>query len=110
VEGTEPKAVCTARDHFRLKLPYFLQSYPLGNDESLTIPEPDVAVLTATYPSTVSRDGKRLLVTWKGSTFPVKLVLAPAPEGPVPEAVMPGLPHEGSMACGARTEYIHEKQ
>ena len=110
VEGTEPKAFCTAKDHFRLKLPYFLQSYPLGNDESLTIPEPDVAVLTATYPNTVSSDGKRLLVTWKGSTFPVKLVLVPAPEGPVPEAVMPGLPHDGSMACGARTEYIHEKQ
>jgi penicillin-binding protein 1A len=110
VEGTEPNAVCTAKDHFRLKLPHFLQSYPLANDETLTIPEPDVAALTAIYPATVSRDGNRLLVNWRGSTFPVKLVLAPAPEGPVPQAVMPGLPHEGSIACGARTEYIHEKQ
>jgi len=110
VEGTEPNAVCTRKDHFRLKLPHFLQSYPLADDETLTIPEPDVAALTAIYPATVSRDGNRLLVNWRGSTFPVKLVLAPAPEGPVPQAVMPGLPHEGSIACGARTEYIHEKQ
>jgi len=110
VEGTEPKALCTAKDHFRLRLPHFLQSYPLVGDETLVLPEPDLDALISRYPSTIRRDGKRLLVTWGGSTFPVKLALAPAPEGPVPQAVMPGLPHEGSIACGAKTEYLNEKQ
>lgn len=111
VEGTEPKSTCTAKDHFRLKLPYFLQAYPLKDDETLQIPEADIESFISLYPSTVAREGStRLSVTWHGATFPVKVEIAPAREGPVPQAVMPGLPHQGSIACGARTEYIHEKQ
>jgi penicillin-binding protein 1A len=110
VEGTEPKGVCNAHDNFRLKLPHFLQSYPLRADDTLVIPEPDLASLASIYSGVIEREGRRLLVTWKGTTFPVKLEITPAPEGPVPQAVMPGLPHEGTVACGARTEYINEKQ
>ncbi len=110
IEGTEPKSFCSQKDHFRLRLPYFLQSYPLRGDDTLVIRESDLNALVSLYPATVARDGHRLLVTWKGATFPVKLELAPPAEGPVPQAVMPGLPHEGSIACGARTEYINEKQ
>ncbi|MEW6757575.1 MAG: PBP1A family penicillin-binding protein [Acidobacteriota bacterium] len=110
IEGTEPPP-CTARDHFRLKLPYFLQGYTVNGDLSLSIPEADVEAWVARYPGTVARDGrKKLLVSWGGSTFPVKLEIAPAREGPVPQAVMPGLPHEGDVACGARTEYVRERQ
>lgn len=111
VEGTEPKRTCTAADHFRLKLPYFLQAYPVRADDSIEIPEADVRAFAALYPSTVAvRNHTELMVSWRGSTFPVRLDIAPPREGPVPQAVMPGLPHEGSIACGARTEYINEKR
>lgn len=111
VEGSEPKAFCSAKDHFRLKLPYFLQAYPINDKNELVIPEDDASYVARTYPATVSLEGpKKLLVTWGGTTFPVALEVAPSREGPVPQAVMPGLPHEGAFACGARTEYVREKQ
>jgi penicillin-binding protein 1A len=111
VEGTEPKRTCTAADHFRLRLPYFLQAYPVHADDSIEIPEADVQAFAAAYPSTVAVEGpSSLRVTWRGATFPVRLRIAPPREGPVPQAVMPGLPHEGSIACGARTEYVNEKK
>jgi hypothetical protein len=109
-EGTEPQAFCTARDHFRLKLPYFLQAYPFGAGESLQVPQSDLLSLTSLYPATVSLEGPdKLLVTWGGTTFPVKVEVGPSRSGPVPQAVMPDLPHEGDFACGARTEYLQEK-
>ncbi len=110
VEGTEPKAFSTARDCFRLKLPHFLQSYPLKSDDTLVIPQADLSALAALYPSAITQEGRKLSVTWRGATFAVKVEIAPPAEGPVPQAVMPGLPHEGSIACGARTEYLNEKQ
>ena len=111
LEGSEPTAFCTVKDHFRLKLPYFLQSYPVTQDFALVMPEADMDAWVARYPGTVARQGPRqLLVSWGGTTFPVKVDVAPPREGPVPQAVMPGLPHEGDVACGARTEYVNEKQ
>ncbi|MGC8763690.1 MAG: penicillin-binding protein 1A [Acidobacteriota bacterium] len=108
LEGTQPPP-CTEADHFLLRLPHFLQSYPVTPDLALEMPRADAAAWASRYPGTVAYDGgTRLMVTWGGTTFPVRLVLAPPREGPVPQAVMPGLPHEGDVACGARTKYIHE--
>ena len=111
LEGNEPKAFCTPKDHFRLKLPYFLQAYSIGPDDRLSIPQSDLETFVRLYPGTVSQEGpSKLLVTWNGSTFPVSLEVSPARSGPVALAVMPDLPHEGDIACGARTEYVQEKQ
>ena len=111
IEGTEPKSYCTSKDHFRLKLPHFLQDYPLTPSLALVMPEADVEAWMAAYPTVLARESQdRLIVSWQGATFPVKVDIAPPREGPVPQAVMPDLPYEGSVACGARTEYINEKQ
>jgi penicillin-binding protein 1A len=111
IEGTEPKSYCTSKDHFRLKLPHFLQDYPLTPSLALVMPEADVEAWMAAYPTVLARESQdRLIVSWQGATFPVKVDIAPPRGGPVPQAVMPDLPYEGSVACGARTEYINEKQ
>jgi penicillin-binding protein 1A len=111
VKGTEPTKACNAQAHFMLKLPYFLQRYPLSADGRLIIPEADVEARCAQFPTTIKRERPTsLLVTWSGTTFSVPLEIAGAREGPVPQAVMPGLPHEGSVACGAVVEYIGEQR
>ncbi len=111
IKGTEPAAYCTERDEYRLKLPFFLQTYPLTPGLALVMPEADIDAWTARYPSIIAHPApERLLVSWKGTTFPVKVKVAPPREGPVPQAVMPGLPHEGAVVCGARVEYINEKR
>ena len=43
VEGTEPGEACSARRHFQLSLPYFLQRYEASDDFELRI-EPDALV------------------------------------------------------------------
>jgi len=111
LKGTEPTTYCSRIDHFRLKLPYFLQTYELTPQMQLVIPEADVAAWVSLYPSTVARSSPdTLIVSWKGSTFPVRLKIAPPREGPVPQAVMPGLPHEGDVVCGGRVVYLDEKR
>ena len=42
VEGTEPAATCSAIEHFRVSLPYYLQRFPINKDLELQI---DPAVL-----------------------------------------------------------------
>ncbi len=111
VKGTEPTKACNAQAHFRLKLPYFLQRYQMSADGRLIMPEADVEARCAQFPAIVQRQGAAsLLVTWGGATFSVPLGIAPAREGPVPQAVMPNLPHDGSIACGAVVEYLDEKK
>ena len=111
VKGTEPSAVCGAQAHFRLRLPYFLQRYPLDASGRLVAPDADIEARCAQFPGTLKREARdRLLVSWGGATFEVPLEVAPPREGPVPQAVMPGLPHQGSVACGAVAEYLAEKK
>ena len=111
IDGTEPSQFCSQVDHFRLQLPHFLQTYSITPDLQLVIPAADLNAWVARYPGVVSwPGGDRLIVSWAGSTFPVKVEIAPPREGPVPQAVMPGLPHEGDVACGARTVYVNEKR
>lgn len=111
LKGTEPTTYCSRIDHFRLKLPHFLQTYKLTSNMELVIPEADIAAWVSLYPSVVTRSSPdSLIVSWKGKTFPVRLKIAPPREGPVPQAVMPGLPHEGDVVCGGRVVYINEKR
>lgn len=107
LQGTEPQASCGPKDHLRVKLPYFLQRYPITDGLALVIPRSDLQAWLADYPAVISLKGSNaLLVSWGGATFTVKLEIGPPREGPVPQAVMPGLPHEGDVACRAVTEYI----
>lgn len=107
LRGTEPQATCGPKDHLRVTLPYFLQRYPITDGLALVIPQSDLQAWLADYPAVISLHGPNaLLVSWGGATFTVKLEIGPPREGPVPQAVMPGLPHEGDVACRAVTEYI----
>lgn len=111
VRGSEPREACGANAHLRLRLPFFLQRYPLDAEGRLVLPEADIEARVAQYPGTVRREAPdRLAVSWGGTPFTVPIKVAPPREGPVPQAVMPGLPHEGSIACGAVVEYIDEKR
>ncbi|MBI4161331.1 MAG: PBP1A family penicillin-binding protein, partial [Acidobacteria bacterium] len=69
VRGTEPGAYCSAEEHFRLTLPYFLQGYSVGRRNELMIPAGDLLPLLARFPHdlgiadsartlTVRRDGR----------------------------------------------------
>jgi len=111
LKGTEPRQACGARDHQRLRLPYFLQRYAVDDQGRITAPEADLDLRAAQYPGTVKREGRdRLMVSWGGTTFSLPVEIAAPREGPVPQAVMPGLPHEGSVSCGGVVEYLDEKK
>ena len=57
-----------------------------------------------------SEGEKKLGVSLGNATLTVRVEVAPTRDTHVPEAVMPDLPPEGSLRCGARVEYIHEKR
>jgi membrane peptidoglycan carboxypeptidase len=112
IEGTEPTRFCDGAAHFRLRLPYFLQAYPVERDLSVVIPEDDLEILLRTRADSLfwTGIGRQLSVTWEGTTFPLKVRVAPPRDTAVPQAVMPDLPPEGTFKCGARVEYVNEKR
>lgn len=77
VEGTEPTALCSANDHYRLTLPYYLQRFEIDDKKELVgTPEAIAAVIQADpSASTLSSDGKTLSVTADGTLLSVPLAL-----------------------------------
>jgi penicillin-binding protein 1A len=112
VEGTEPKLFCNEGAHLRARLPYYLQAYAVKPDGTLVVPADDIQSLLQARPTALawSEAEKKLGVSLGNATLTVRVEVAPARDTHVPEAVMPDLPPEGSLRCGARVEYIHEKR
>lgn len=112
VEGTEPKVFCNDLAHQRARLPYYLQAYPLTEGGAMSIPADDLQALLQARPTALawSESEKKLGVSLGNTTLTLRVEVAPARTGHPPEAVMPDLPPEGSLKCGARVEYIHEKR
>ena len=112
VEGTQPSGFCSEAAHYRLKLPFYLQRYTVKEDLSLVIPQDDIPNLLQAHPTALAwnEQGRSLTVSLGGPSMQVKVELAPQRDQNPPEAVMPGLPPDGSPRCGARVEYIHEKR
>jgi len=80
VTGTEPTAYCSAAEHFRLSLPYFLQRFEV-NDRRELVGEPEeiarVIQAGASNPR-ISRDGRVLDATGENGALSVTLALDPA--------------------------------
>ncbi|MEJ2420674.1 MAG: PBP1A family penicillin-binding protein [Acidobacteriota bacterium] len=109
IKGTAPTKMCSPVAHYRLKLPFFLQRYPIRPDFTLVIPQADLTAWLQTYPNILTQvNDSQLLISWKGTTFPLKVDVTPSPPEPPPAPDQPPpLPKEGSVACGAVVEYVH---
>jgi len=61
VAGTEPTPSCSVFEHQRLRLPYSLQRFPLGERGELVIPDGELDLLLASEPQARLVDGSRRL-------------------------------------------------
>jgi penicillin-binding protein 1A len=69
VEGTEPSETCSAIEHFRVSLPYYLQRFPITKDLELQIDPPALARLVSEGQGEVSlaEGGKEILLREDGT-------------------------------------------
>ena len=77
VTGTEPTAYCSAAEHYRLSLPYFLQRFEVNDRRELVGTPEEIArvVLAGGANPRLSRDGKTLEATGENGTVTVTLAL-----------------------------------
>lgn len=70
VQGTEPSTYCSAAEHFRLTLPYFLQRFEVNQKLELVATPQEIAAVIQAGPRTarLSPDGRRIEVLAEGSS------------------------------------------
>ena len=75
--GTEPLAACSASEHLRLRLPWFLQRYEIDEEGALAVPEEDLAALAVSEPTlSINPSGRTLGVVTPdgGVVVPLRVV------------------------------------
>ncbi len=80
LEGTEPAKACSATEHFRISLPYYLQGFEPSDSQELRI-DPDALVRLLQYGQgdlELLPGGKELLVHQEGQDVQVRLDLSRA--------------------------------
>src|SRR3989338_1234707 len=75
VEGTEPAKSCSAAEHFRVSLPYFMQRFDLTSDLELGVDGDTLVRLVGEGQGEVELlpGGRELLVHYDGKDLPVRL-------------------------------------
>ncbi|HXH28880.1 MAG TPA: PBP1A family penicillin-binding protein, partial [Candidatus Polarisedimenticolia bacterium] len=75
VEGTEPSQTCSAVEHFRISLPYYLQRFPINKDLELQIDPEALARLVSEGQGevTLADGGKEIVLNEDGTQRDLRL-------------------------------------
>jgi penicillin-binding protein 1A len=90
VRGTEPAAFCSAREHFRQGLPYFLQEAKFSEHDELVVTPAELLRLLVENPAQLSLAGDHRALTLYGDGGEQSLALALREAADEPNASTPG--------------------
>jgi len=93
LEGTEPAKACSAVEHFRLSLPYYLQNFDVTPDLEVSLKGDDLEHLVSEGQGEVElqSDGKEILVHYDGKDLQVRLDISRADrKGVINDLAAPG--------------------